>query len=325
MSDLPRARRHLGLTMSALALAGTGLVSGLTLVAAPAEAGGAARTVVTGWSTAALQVPQGEEHDLRLALRGDRRAGRAVALQARATGTGTAWTTVDRTTSSRRGSVVLDVPTASAYDGALRVVVGPTRRARGLVTPPRGLSVVTAPTGTTPTASPSPMPSPVPPGAMGPSPTPTPSPTPSTTPQPDGAMSAPEAEVLRLVNQARSVARQCGDTTYPAVGPLRAEPRLTLASRAHARDMGEQRYFSHTSLDGRSPWDRSRAAGYTSASGENIAAGYGSPAAVMDGWLRSDGHCRNIMAAGARDLGVGLANVSGSPYGSYWVQLFGRG
>ena len=138
-------------------------------------------------------------------------------------------------------------------------------------------------------------------------------------------MPAPEAEVLRLVNEARAVSRPCGATTYPAVGPLRAEPRLTLASRAHAQDMGEQRYFSHTSLDGRSPWDRARAAGYTSASGENIAAGYRTPAAVVQGWIASEGHCRNLMAAGARDLGVGLAEVTGSSYRTYWVQMFGRG
>ncbi|ROR90752.1 hypothetical protein EDD33_1600 [Nocardioides aurantiacus] len=31
------------------------------------------------------------------------------------------------------------------------------------------------------------------------------------------------------------------------------------------------------------------------------------------------------MAGGSRDLGVGLAVVPGSRYGSSWVQVFGRG
>ena len=58
--------------------------------------------------------------------------------------------------------------------------------------------------------------------------------------------------------------------------------------------------------------------------GENIAAGYRTPADVVAGWLRSPGHCRNIMTP-ARDLGVGLAEVDGSEYRFYWVQMFGRG
>src|SRR5690349_15265472 len=97
MSALPR--RHLGLTLSALALAGTCAATSLTLVAAPAEAGGQVRTTVSGWSTDRLDLAQDVDHALRLSLRGSARAGRLVALQSRE---GSAsWTTVDRATSSR--------------------------------------------------------------------------------------------------------------------------------------------------------------------------------------------------------------------------------
>ncbi len=293
--SLPRALRSplssLGVLLSVLAVvtAGPGLVS-----SAEARTG---RTTMGGWSTTGLVLVQGQERDLHLVLRGASRAGRTVTLQARAAGG--AWSAVDRTTSGRRGAVRLDVPSAAPFEGSLRVVVGRARRAWGTVTTPRRLVV----------------------GAPAPSgPAPAPSPAPATA----GAMTEAETEVLRLVNVARATARTCGDTAYPAVAPLRAEPRLTLASRAHARDMGVNGYFSHDSADGRTPWDRARAAGYPSASGENIAAGYRNPADVVAGWLRSSGHCRNIMAP-ARDLGVGLAEVAGSRYGSYWVQVFGRG
>ncbi|KQT94670.1 hypothetical protein ASG49_07505 [Marmoricola sp. Leaf446] len=300
------------------------VVLGSLSAASPAQARGPARTGVDGWSTVRLVVDAGTDRTLRLQLRGAWRAGRSVALQARTSGA--AWSTVDRTTSIRRGGVVLDLPTARAYDGWLRVVVSGTRRARGVVTGPRAL-VVRAVDPATPAPSPPTPAPPLPSTSPAPAPPPSPAPVPSPSPAPaqDGTMSAPEAEVLRLVNQARAVSRTCGDATYPAVGPLRPEPRLTLASRAHAQDMGQQGYFDHDSLDGRSPWDRARAAGYPNANAENIAAGQRTPAAVVQAWITSAGHCRNIMTGGPRDLGVGLAVVPGSRYGYYWVQVFGRG
>lgn len=291
MSPRPRLRALVLLVASLVPLL---LVAGL---AGPAEARGQVRTTLTGWSRAELVLTQGEQHVVRLRLQGRARAGRTVVL--RVAGGDGGWTTATRGTTRRDGRVSLEVPTASPWSGDLRATVLATRRARGLVTSLRPVVVRrTAAAGT-----------PAPPPA-----------TPSS-----GTMSAAEAEVLRLVNEARSVARSCGGTSYPAVAPVRAEPRLTVASRDHARDMAENDYFSHTSADGRSPWDRARAAGYTSASGENIAAGYWSPQDVVRGWLESSGHCSNIMAANARDLGVGMARVSGSPYGIYWVQMFGRG
>ena len=55
--------------------------------------------------------------------------------------------------------------------------------------------------------------------------------------------------------------------------------------------------------------------------GENIAAGQPTPESVVAGWLRSEGHCRNIMNPGFRELGLGFAQ--GGTYGTYWVQDFG--
>jgi uncharacterized protein YkwD len=84
-------------------------------------------------------------------------------------------------------------------------------------------------------------------------------------------------------------------------------------------------YFSHTSQDGRSPWQRIADAGYTaSATGENIAAGYATPEAVVAGWMTSTGHCNNIMNGNSNETGLGYAYQQGSPYGRYWTQTFGR-
>jgi hypothetical protein len=56
---------------------------------------------------------------------------------------------------------------------------------------------------------------------------------------------------------------------------------------------------------------------------ENIAAGYGTPEAVMEGWMNSSGHKKNILSANNRELGVGYYS-GGGHYGRYWVQDFGK-
>ncbi|GAA0621811.1 CAP domain-containing protein [Kribbella sandramycini] len=100
---------------------------------------------------------------------------------------------------------------------------------------------------------------------------------------------------------------------------------LDNAAQGHAADMANRNYFSHTSQDGRSPFDRMRQAGYPSNSGmaENIAAGYSTPAQVVAGWMNSSGHRANILNCSYRSIGVGYAYRSGTAYGHYWVQNFG--
>lgn len=160
-----------------------------------------------------------------------------------------------------------------------------------------------------------------------PTPAPTPKPTPAPTPTPSpgaGGMTTQEAQVLALVNSARATARTCGTTRYPAVAALAAHSALVTAARAHSQDMATRDYFSHTGLDGTSPWQRMTAAGYAYRSaGENIAAGQRTPEAVMSAWLASPGHCANIMNASFRELGVGMAQSPDSTYGIYWTQDFG--
>jgi len=109
------------------------------------------------------------------------------------------------------------------------------------------------------------------------------------------------------------------------VHPLAWNDLLGNAARDHSRDMGTRDYFSHDSPEGRTPGDRVTAAGYNwSAVGENIAAGQATPAAVMQSWMNSPGHRANILSTNYCDLGVGYAYVSGSRYGHYWTQNFGR-
>ena len=100
---------------------------------------------------------------------------------------------------------------------------------------------------------------------------------------------------------------------------------LRTSARRHSQDMADQNYFSHTSLDGRSPWDRIAAAQYTAqAVGENIAAGNEDPLLTFQQWLNSPGHCRNMMNPNANEIGIGYGYNAQSTYRHYWTQNFGR-
>jgi uncharacterized protein YkwD len=140
---------------------------------------------------------------------------------------------------------------------------------------------------------------------------------------PTGPVSAMARDMLRQVNAARAVARVCGTTRYPAAPALAYNAALERAAVGHAVDMATHNYFSHTSRSGSTPTTRAKSAGYRGVAGENIAAGYPSVAAVMAGWLKSAGHCSNIMSRSYQDIGVGSAYSAKSTYGTYWVQDFG--
>ncbi len=133
-----------------------------------------------------------------------------------------------------------------------------------------------------------------------------------------------QQEVLTYLNQARSKACQCGTKLYPATTPLALNTKLNAASDKHALDMATYNYFSHTGRDGSQPWDRMTREGYIwRNAGENIAAGYATTRAVVDGWLRSPGHCANIMNPNFKEVGVGYAYGASTPYKHYWVNNFG--
>lgn len=139
-----------------------------------------------------------------------------------------------------------------------------------------------------------------------------------------GASVALQGEILTYLNQARAKSCLCGTTTYAATAPLALNSKLTAASDKHALDMATYNYFSHTGRDGSKPWDRMTREGYVwSRAGENIAAGYTTARAVVDGWLKSPGHCANIMSANFKEVGVGYAYHASSRYRHYWVTDFG--
>jgi uncharacterized protein YkwD len=168
----------------------------------------------------------------------------------------------------------------------------------------------------TPTPSPSataaPTPSVTPSKARRSSPTPTRTRSRAAAPAAAPTADTREGQVIELVNRER---------TANGCGTVQSNSQLATASRLHSEDQAETENMSHTGSDGSSPWDRAERAGYQRAIGENVAAGYRTPAAVMEGWMNSPGHRANILNCDAKAIGVGVAAAADGTL--YWTQMFG--
>ncbi|WP_214108888.1 CAP domain-containing protein [Acrocarpospora catenulata] len=125
------------------------------------------------------------------------------------------------------------------------------------------------------------------------------------------AMRSAEDEAVRLTNVVR---RREG------CRPLRTDERLRVAARGHSAEMAARGYLGHESLDGRSPWDRIKEAGYAYPAAENLAQGPRGARAVVNAWLESPRHRTNLVNCRLRAIGVGVRLGVGGPW---WTQDFG--
>lgn len=135
-----------------------------------------------------------------------------------------------------------------------------------------------------------------------------------------------QADMLAAVNAYRRKGATCGaNGSFPAAPDLVWNAALTQAAVVHSDDMVAGNFFSHTGSNGSTVGTRVTAAGYAwRGVGENIAAGQGTVTAVVDGWMKSDGHCANLMNAAFRDIGVAcVTGTSSNTYRTYWTQDFG--
>lgn len=149
-----------------------------------------------------------------------------------------------------------------------------------------------------------------------------------TTPQSviDLCMSDADVEMLATVNRARTSARDCRGVPYPATGKLVWNCRLQEAAITHSQDMASNNFFEHAGSDGSNHVQRISRTGYVArATGENLAAGYRSIEAAVEGLLTSTkGHCEIIMEANFTEFGSGYAVNPDSDYQRYWTQNFAQ-
>ncbi len=121
-----------------------------------------------------------------------------------------------------------------------------------------------------------------------------------------------KAQVVALMNQERAAV---------GVGGISQNASLDAVAQIRAQEIVQS--FSHTRPNGSSCFTVLEEGGiaYMTA-GENIAAGYGTPADVMNGWMNSDGHRANILNGSFGQVGIGYYTDPNTPYGTYWVQIF---
>jgi uncharacterized protein YkwD len=119
------------------------------------------------------------------------------------------------------------------------------------------------------------------------------------------------ATVVTRTNQARANA---------GVSPALADSNQALKNAAQKRAEEIAVSFSHTRPNGTSCATALDEYGVSyRAYGENIAYGYPTAEAVMEGWMNSTGHRENILQSVFTHLGVGVYEKNGTVY---CVQLF---
>ncbi|TYS57881.1 sporulation protein [Sutcliffiella horikoshii] len=122
-------------------------------------------------------------------------------------------------------------------------------------------------------------------------------------------ISETEMKVIELTNAER---RKNG------LSDLKADASLSNVARDKSKDMQTNNYFSHTSPTHGSPFDMMRDYGISyNTAGENIAMGQRSPEEVVQAWMDSEGHRKNILTPDFTHIGVGYVEE-----GNYWTQMF---
>jgi uncharacterized protein YkwD len=111
------------------------------------------------------------------------------------------------------------------------------------------------------------------------------------------------------------------ERTSRGLRSLRVNTRLSAAARRHTNDMVRRRYFAHDSSSDGTSVGRIRSTGYLSGVrswmvGENLAWGSGTrstPRNIVDAWMHSAGHRRNILTPRFREIGIGVAARAPGP------------
>jgi len=153
-------------------------------------------------------------------------------------------------------------------------------------------------------------------------------PAPAPAPQPEPAKSCPGRDLVPNAGNVATVrsATLCLLNEERADRKLRRLKRVTAlegVADAYAKRMVRERFFEHTAPDGSTFLSRIKRTSYLRGStirrwslGENIAWGTGAratPEGIVEAWMASPGHKRNILNARFTELGLGTA--IGAPHG----------
>jgi uncharacterized protein YkwD len=136
------------------------------------------------------------------------------------------------------------------------------------------------------------------------------------TPPVAGKYGATESRIFDLIN---------GQRRHQRLRPLVYNPQLDRMAKIQAENMARYQKMAHVIPDASLPTlgDRARYVGYVYGRlAENVALGYPNAETVVEGWMNSSGHRRNILDGEVVETGIGIARSSAG--GLYYCQVFGR-
>ncbi len=118
---------------------------------------------------------------------------------------------------------------------------------------------------------------------------------------------------LQQINTIRARGCNCGGRNYPPAPAVGWNNKLENAAAAHSNYMQRSGRLTHSGRNGMMPEKRVSASGYQwSAVAENIAMGQRNTSEVIQSWLQSPQHCRNIMSRNITEIGAARS-------GAYWT------
>jgi len=90
---------------------------------------------------------------------------------------------------------------------------------------------------------------------------------------------------------------------------LKVNQKLAKAAQLKAKDMVERGYFDHAGPEGELPWTWLEKVDYDyAAAGENLAMDFNDPVELINAWLNSPLHAKNILNGYFTDIGIGIAD-----------------
>jgi hypothetical protein len=108
-----------------------------------------------------------------------------------------------------------------------------------------------------------------------------------------------KVDIYSLTNQIRQ---------ENGIGILNTKPQLELSAQLKLNDMIQSNYFAHESPSGYNPWHWFDKAKYNYLiAGENLAMNFISSKEVINAWLNSETHKKNLLYKDFTDIGVAVA------------------
>ena len=138
----------------------------------------------------------------------------------------------------------------------------------------------------------------------------------ATPPPVAGKYGATESRIFDLIN---------AQPRRQGLRPLVYNPQLDRMAKIQAENMARYQKMAHVIPEASLPslGDRARYVGYVYGRlAENVALGYPNAETVVEGWMNSSGHRRNILDGEVVETGVGIARSAAG--GLYYCQVFGR-